>query len=530
MPLDARYLSALLDELRPKLIGAKIDKIRQPERDELIFALRGDGRYNLLISAGAGDARMHLTEAEYENPAAPPMFCMLLRKHISGARISALEQPEGERAVIFSLSGFDVFGEPSVQKLAVEMMGRNSNVVLIDAEGIIIDCMRRVDPEMSPRRPVLPGLRYHLPPRPENGEIGLPPLLRREVEYRGSDAFLAEPPQPTLLRDADERAKDFTFCEILQYGAEFTNEQMNSYSELLDKYYTRRASEERSRSRSSALVRTIKNALSRTERRIEAQRNELTAAADREYLRECGDIIMANLHSMQNGDEKLIAEDFYRSGDELVMREIALDVRKSPQANAAKHYKDYARAKNAEKILSEQITSGEAEAQYLKSVLTELAHVTTERELDEIRRELVTSGYVKAEKTQTKQKIKPTAPRRYETVTGADILVGRNNTQNDELTFKTAYKSDLWLHVKDRHGSHVVLRTEGNTPQDNEILEAAEIAAYFSESRDDLHVAVDYCLVKRVKKPPGAKPGMVIYTDFKTVLVTPRDPEAEVKS
>ncbi|MDR0906836.1 MAG: NFACT family protein [Oscillospiraceae bacterium] len=521
MPLDAKYLSALLAELTPELIGAKIDKIRQPERDEIILALRGDTRRNLLISTGAADARLHFTDAEYENPAAPPMFCMLLRKHISGARITEVFQPEGERAVIFSLAGFDTLGEPEEKRLAVELMGRNSNIILIDAEGIIIDCFRRVDTEMSPRRPVLPGLAYHLPPQPERGNLGFSPLIAREIEYRGSDAFLSQPPVPTLLREPEGKLRDFAFCEILQYERALECVTEQSFSALLERFYTRRAAEERSRSRSSALVKTVKNALSRAERRVASQREELAAAGNREYARECGDIITANIHRMYKGDEILVAEDFYNGGE----REIPLDIRKTPQANAAKYYKDYTRAKNAERILTEQIAAGEREADYLQSVVAELNLIATERELDDIRRELIGSGYVKPEKTQSRQKVKPTAPRRFTSTGGAEILVGRNNTQNDELTFKAAFKTDIWLHVKARHGSHVILRTGGNAPADADIAEAASLAAYYSEAREDTRAAVDYCPVKYVKKTPGAKPGMVIYTDYKTVAAAPREPE-----
>ncbi|MDR0838811.1 MAG: NFACT family protein [Oscillospiraceae bacterium] len=519
MPLDAVYLSALLAELTPELIGAKIDKIRQPERDEIILALRGETRRNLLISAGAADARIHFTDAEYENPAAPPMFCMLLRKHISGARITQVFQPEGERAAIFTLSGFDAFGEPEEKKLAVELMGRNSNIILIDAEGIILDCLRRVDTESSPRRPVLPGLIYRLPPQPERGGLGRSPLIAREIEYRGSDDFLSRAPVPTLLCEPDGKARDFTFCEILQYGNAIGCVPEESFSALLERFYTRRAAEERSRGRASSLTKTVKNALARTERRVAAQREELAAAGNREYFRECGDLITANFYRMNKGDEKLIAEDFY--GGDGVLREIPLDIRKNPQQNAAKYYKDYTRAKNAEKILTERISDGEGEARYLESVLAELELSSGERELDEIRRELVTSGYVKADRTKQKQKVKPTSPRRYVTENGFEVLVGRNNTQNDELTFKTAFKTDIWLHVKARHGSHVILRARGETPGDADIAEAAALAAYFSQARGETRAAVDWCLVKHVKKQPGAHPGMVFYTDYRTVAVAP---------
>ena len=553
MPFDAIYLTALLEELRGDLVGAKIDKIRQPERDEIILALRldkrrlsslasdegapassleggTDVRRNLLISAGASDARLHFTAADYENPAAPPMFCMLLRKHLIGAKIIAVQQPEGERMAMLTLAGHNAFGEVEEKKLVAEMMGRNSNIILVDAEGIIVDCLRRTDMDASPRRPVLPGLRYHLPPKPENGEVGVAPLIRREIEFRGSSDFLLELPRPVLLREQDGKIRDFTHCIIMQYGESVICEPAASFSELLERFYTRRAAEERGRSRASALTKTVRNALARTERRTGAQREELATAGNRDYLRECGDLITANFHNMKTGDERLVALDFYaeqkvQPNGELAQptRTIKLDVRKSPQANAARYYKDYTRAKNAEKILGGQIAAGEREADYLRSVLVELTQITTERELDDVRRELVGAGYVKAEKTLTRQRVKPTAPRVFTSRDSAEILVGRNNTQNDELTFKTAFKSDIWLHVKARHGSHVILRTGGGTPSDASIEDAAALAAYYSEARDDARVAVDYCAARYVKKPAGAKPGVVIYTDYKTVLVKPKE-------
>ena len=528
MPLDAIYLSALLEEMSDELIGMRIDKIRQPERDEIILALRGETRRNLLISAGAGDARLHFTTSEYENPAAPPMFCMLLRKHITGARISAVEQPPGERVAIFSLAGRNSFGEPEEKKLAVELVGRNSNVILVDAEGLVVDCLRRVDPESS-RRPVMPGLRYHLPPKPEHGGLGFSPLIRREIEFRGSEEFLAMQRVPTLLREPEGKLRDFTFCEILQYKGALVCERAGSFSELLERFFTRRAAEERSRSRSSALTKNVKNALSRTERRLEVQRNELAAAGDRDYLRECGDLITANFHAMHKGDEVLIAADYYADAQVgETTRAIKLDARKTPQANAARYYKDYNRAKTAERVLAEQITRGESEAEYLRSVVAELSLINSERELDEIRRELIGTGYVRADRSQSRQKVKPVAPRRFVTESGAEILVGRNNVQNDELTFKTAFRSDVWLHIKTLHGSHVILRTGGVEANEADVLEAAAFAAYYSEARDEARAAVDYCLVKHVKKPSGAKPGMVIYTDYKTVLVRPKAPEGEL--
>ncbi|MDR2420748.1 MAG: NFACT family protein [Oscillospiraceae bacterium] len=579
MPLDAVFLTAALREMEPGIIGARAEKIRQPERDEIVLSLKGGARGNLLISAGASDARVHFTRADYENPPSPPMFCMLLRKHLSGARITALTQPRGERVVIFSFSRSGTLGEPEEKKLAVELMGRGSNIALIAADGIIIDCLRRVDAETAPRRPVLPGLLYRLPPpqgkadpfelsrgdweraldaAPAEARIekwmnsafyALSPLICREIAFRaygsadvaasearerdGGSALAARAEEllaaaregggePYMLIGKDGAARDFSYTEITQYGDAVKAEREAGFSELLERFYTRRASEARMKTRASALTRAVKNARARAGRRVSAQREELAAAGNRDYLRECGDLIMANIRGIRKGEDTLAAEDLF--SPESAARIIPLDARLTPQANAAKYYKDYAKARNAEKILKERIELGERETDYLGSVLVELELASNERELDEIRGELIEAGYVKPEKTHKKQQKKKQtyAPRRYISSGGREILVGRSNMQNDELTFKTAYKTDVWLHVKARHGSHVILRAEGKTPEEADIAEAASLAAYFSEARGETRAAVDWCLARYVKKPQGAKPGMVIYTDYKTVAAVPK--------
>ncbi|MDR0862944.1 MAG: NFACT family protein [Oscillospiraceae bacterium] len=588
MPLDAICLSAVLAELRPRVVGSRIDKLQQPERDELILTLRGDETVKLLISVGAGDARLHLTETAMENPAQPPMFCMLLRKHLTGARVISLEQEPCERVVTFTLKTSDAMGDPTEKRLILELMGRNSNIILADEDGRVIDCVRRVDEEMSARRQVLPGLFYRLPPPQEKrdpfatsrGEFfaeltranqgktidawlldtftAISPLIARELSYRAygdidarlEAAVTADNGEklynqynslitaakalsftPTLLHDASGKPSDFSYTDITQYGALYTVSQERDFSALLESYYTKRANETRARQRGSALSHSIKNARSRTARKLEAQRAELTATQDREFLRQSGDIIMANLHVMRKGQSLLRAEDFY-GAEEGAEREIRLNPLKTPQENAAKYYKEYTKAKTAEAVLNTQISAGERELAYLDSVLQELATAETERDLAEIRRELEDTGYIKAKKPDKgakkskpskKPKSQASSPREYRTASGQLIRVGRNNTQNDELT-KSARYSDVWFHVQKRHGSHVILTPEA-AASEADILEAAAIAAYYSEARDDTRVAVDYCSPKNVKKPSGARPGMVIYNEYKTVIVAPRSPD-----
>ncbi|MDR3210228.1 MAG: NFACT family protein [Oscillospiraceae bacterium] len=574
MPLDAIFLSALVPELDATLRGMRVDKVRQPERDMLVLHLRGDVSRKLLLSAGRSDARLHLTDAELENPAAPPMFCMLLRKHLTGARILSLTQPEYERCAVLTFAAPTAMGEPEEKKLILELMGRGANLILTDGEGLILDCVYRADAESS-ERPVLPGLRYRMPPIPPRKSamtqtrdmwlaaaatapggmplekwlvtnyLALSPLICREISYRayadvdvtadaarridGGAKFAACASDlterarrgeftPCLLVDSNGVPRDFSYTEITQYENALTPERADDLSALLDAFFTRKSAEARAKTRAAELTRSVRSAGERGARRVSSQREFLAEKAERAYVRECGELIIANLHTLKQGMPELAAEDYYRGGTRI----IPLNTQKTPQANAAKYFKDYTKAKRAEQSLSEQLAKGEAELEYLASVLSELALAETERELGDIRRELTDSGYVKRPKT--REKVKPQAPRRFTARSGAEILVGRDNTQNDALTFRQAFKTDVWLHVKARHGSHVILRANGKTPDEADVLDAARLAAYYSEARGDGRAAVDHCLVKYVKKPPGAKPGMVIYTDYKTVSAVPGIP------
>jgi predicted ribosome quality control (RQC) complex YloA/Tae2 family protein len=323
--------------------------------------------------------------------------------------------------------------------------------------------------------------------------------------------------------------RDFTYTEIGQYDGARICERETDFSALLERFFTRRASAERVRQRTAALTRGIRNSRDRAARKIENQREELRATASREYLRESGDIITVNLHEMRRGQALLRAEDFYRGGE----REIRLDPLKTPQENAARYFKEYTKAKNAETALTRQIESGERELEYLESVLAEIADAESERDIAEIRRELEETGYLKARRSERpprgkkdKRRAPPEgAPREFVSASGFKIRVGRNNTQNDALV-RASFKTDIWLHVQKRHGSHVVIAANGGTPDEATILQAAALAAYHSEAREDTRAAVDYCPVRHVKKPTGARPGMVIYSDYLTVYVAPRQTES----
>ena len=560
MPLDSVTVSALAAELRGLITGAKIDKVQQPERDTLILSLHGQGGgMKLVLCGGVGNARAHLTEASYENPERPPMFCMLLRKHLCGARITALEQPERERILLFRVDGYDELGAPTKKTLALEMIGRGTNLILIGADGRIIDCLRRVDSDMSALRQVLPGLIYRLPLQqskpdpfvlspqerraillardpavpPEKWLLQsfscLSPLVCRELAFRcggNADALpecldalvesvTAGEYTPWMILE-DGRPKDFSFLRIRQYGDAAQGEAYPSFSALLDAFYTRRSRAEDMRRRTAALRKTVKNALDRTQRKLTTQQEELAQTRNREEKRRWGELITANLYrAPRTGASAMTVEDFYAEGMPLVT--IPLDPLRSPQQNAAAYFREYAKAKTAEQYLTRLIAENRQAAAYLSSVLDEIERAVGESDIADIRRELTDTGYIRARRT-GKEKQRPTAPLRFRSETGFEILVGRNNLQNDLLTTKTAGKNDLWLHVQKRHGSHVIIRCGGAEVDDATIRAAAALAAYHSQASGGGKVPVDVTRVKNLKKPAGALPGMVIYTEYSTVV------------
>ena len=576
MPLDALCLSGVVHELQNALSGAKIDKIYQPSRDEVVLALRAPaGNVKLLLSANPSHPRAHLTQISRENPDKPPMFCMLLRKHLSGARLLELVQPPMERVVDLRLEALDELGDRVERRLVLEAMGRRSNLILLDGEGRIMDCLRRVDSAMSARRQVLPGLFYRLPPAqeklapssldraalesalaaaPEESQAdkwlldtfgGLSPLICRELAFRAGGATDARLHQmgeggrsrlldelEGLLRSVQENSftpvmlekeghpSDFTFQPISQYGPAVSCVPFPSFSALLDRFYEQRENQERVHQRGQDLIRSVTNARDRAARKIGLQEQELAATRDRERLRQFGDIITSNLHAMEKGMSRLTAADFY--DPECPQIHIPLDPLLTPQQNAAKYYKEYNKAKTAESILTLQLEKGRRDLDYLNSVLEAIALAEGERDLQEIRQELTDTGYLRRpSKARDRGKRVASKPMEFRSSSGLRISVGKNNTQNDLLTTKQAFKSDLWFHTQKIHGSHVILWTEGGQPDLTSIQEAAQLAAWFSQGRESGKVAVDYTPVKYVKKPGGARPGMVVYTTYETAYVAP---------
>lgn len=567
MPFDAIFLQSVAAELAPQLLGARIDKIHQPSRDTVLLLLRG--REKLLLSANVNRPRIHLTQASFENPAQPPMFCMLLRKHLCGARLAGLTQPPAERSIDLAFDCTDEMGVPCRKHLILELMGRNSNLILTGGDGRIIDCLRRVDFEMSELRQVLPGLFYHEPPSqgkliptaveqrdiyeklseidtPKRADkwlldtfAGISPLIARELVFRfcgevdadlltlDGERFAAHLARefsamlggkPVMLLRGDEPA-DFSYRSIGQYGALMTQTPFESFSALLDAFYTQTDHADRMRQKSQTLRKTVTTLYERALRKLEIQKQEHEATLDREHLRRQGDIVTANLHAISRGQTVLRAVNFY---DEAMCEiDIPLKPNLSPQQNAARYYKEYTKAKHAEKILDEQIARGEVETQYLGAVLDELSRAENERDLNEIRAELEQGGYVRPTDRRKQSKQPPSKPMEFTSSDGYRIFVGRNNRQNDQLSLKTARRDDLWLHVQKFHGTHVVIACAGEQPPDETITEAAILAAYYSQAREGQNVPVDVTPVRFLRKPNGAKPGMVVYDRYRTVLVTP---------
>ncbi len=579
MALDAVCLRAVIEELRPQLLDLRVDKVQQPSRDQVILLLRGSRR--LLLNAGAGSPRIHFTELLRDNPAEPPMFCMLLRKYLVGGRVESLTQPGMERSAELTLRVTDEFGRESRRTLVLEAIGRRSNLILLDEERRIIDCLRRVDSEMSPERQVLPGLFYELPPthekrpftegdeadfraalaaanpeRPADAFLldtyfGLSPLVARELVFQaagdsGKRVYELTEAQETALWQAvlslrqrvedgdfqpiclyrDGKPAEFSYLPIRQYGDLMENREMESFSALMDVFYESREREERTRQRGQDLIRSVTSARDRCRRKLAQQRQEFAKCQDRDQLRISGELITANLYRMERGQTKLTAENYYDPDCREIT--IPLDPLLTPQQNAAKYYKRYTKARTAEKYLTEQMALAERDEAYLESVLEELRQAETEQDFLDIRAELRENGFLKRSGKEKKELKRATKPREFRTSGGWRVLVGRNNRQNDQLTTKTADYRDLWLHTQKIHGSHVILCCQGQAVPEEDLLQAARLAAYFSQAKDSANVPVDCAAVRYVKKPAGARPGMVTYTNARTLYVTPE--EAEVKA
>lgn len=578
MSLDGIVIRSIVHELNNEILEGKVDKIYQPEEDEILLNIRAKGKnHKLLISASSNNPRIYLSNYTKSNPISPPMFCMLLRKHLQGGRITNIMQSDMDRIVHIDIQSFDELGILSTKTLIIEIMGRHSNIILLDKESNkILDSVKRVTPDISSVRLVFPGVLYTQPPSQDklnpllinkesmlnklddNNEgvpvfkfiyktyTGISPLIAREICYktnidesskigalRKSDLDslfttfsglinqinLNQYTPTMIINEKENKVLAFSAIDINQYG-DFNKKQLNSVSELLEEYYETRDRLDRIKQRSSSLKKLISTKLDRAQKKLSKQQEELLTAEKREKYKIHGDLITANIFRIEQGQHEVEVENFYSELNEPL--KIKLDPRLTPSQNAQKKYKKYAKLKTAYAFMSKEIVKTKGEIEYLEHILVSIDNCSRVTELEEIREELIDEGYIrKSSKKKNKKQNTQSDPRHYISSDGYDMYVGKNNKQNDYLTLKFASKNDIWLHTKDIPGSHVIIKTNGEEIPPQTIKEAALLAAYYSKGKMSSNVPVDYAERKNVRKPNGAKLGMVIYENNNTIYVTP---------
>jgi len=567
MAFDAGMLAAVTCELEKKILGSKVDKVFQPEKDEIILFLRSfGGNTKLLLSAAAGASRVNITTAQKENPMTPPMLCMLLRKHLCGSRISAVRQLGFERAMEIEFDGRDELEYACKKYLVIEIMGTYSNIILLDGDKKIINAMKLVDFSMSNKRRILPGMLYEAPPQQEKKSdpltadkdgfiqkaaesegkkasdfilesyFGISPLIASEIAFRSScptvDAGSAEKLWsafsevidivrnrefvPTLLL-RDGKPHDFSFTEIRKQKN--NSETRESFGELIDEYYLLKDRTERQKRHAADILRLLTNAEARISKKLRLFESDLAKCEERKKYKLFGDVITASIYKIPRGVKKITLDNYYSDPPEPI--EVTLDERLSPADNAQKYYKMYSKSKTAKEETEKQKKLAHEELAYIDTVFDALTKADTESDFQEIRRELCSAGYASKMQKNALKKTIPSKPMAFKTTEGLRVLCGKNNIQNDDLTFKTASKGDIWFHAKNVPGSHVILFTNGVEPADSDYTEAAMIAAYYSKGREGEKVAVDYTPVKNMRKPAGSKPGFVTYKTYNTAYVTP---------
>ena len=576
MPFDGIVTAAVVHELNTLLSDGRIDKVYQPDPQDIVLSVhRGKDKYKVLLSANSSDARIQLMSQTPPNPPQPPSFCMLLRKHIHGARIRQVIQIDSERIVEFHLDSFNELGYPVTKKLIVEIMGKHSNITLVnDENGRILDAIKKISFDVNRYRQLLPGMPYVYPPKQEKTSVyelekeafeeaikGSPGRVSKALvnSVMGFSTFFAislcsqarvddDAPcsslstgeidrmwrvfcnyvqsmregeyTPTVWLNDEKAPVDFHCFDRRDYSAVYEARRFDSIGEAEEYYYRQKRTTNTLRQRSSDLERVLKNALVKLYLKKSKLAEDLLRAENADEFRLKGELLFANLHLLRPGQSSAQLEDYY-SGKPV---DIALDPRLSPSENAQKYYKKYNKLKTAQVQKDIQLKETEKEIEYLEATAQLLENAEEFSDISQIRSELISGGYIRRKNTGPRQKPAVTPPHEYRTSEGFRILAGRNNVQNDQLTLKTASGKDLWFHTKDIPGTHVILFTEGKTPSDRSLAEAAAIAAYYSKGKMSDNVPVDYCLVKYVRKPNGAKPGMVIFDHNRTLYVNPALP------
>lgn len=576
MAMDGIAVKCTAFECNQLLQNARMDKIYQPEQDEIVLVLRTDGgNVRLVLSASANHARVHLTQQKKENPMQAPFFCMLLRKHLIPSRLVRITQQDFERVLILEFACTTELGDPTTKYLIAELMGRHSNLIFTEQDGRIIDSVKHIDARISSVRQVLPGLMYQGAPsqhkknpltatveelscllaqedRPLQKLLlqtytGLSPLACREIAFRISgncDVTTGALPQnapaqiadffaqirenrfqPTLVMDGD-KSIEFAAFPPTQYQGAYTLLHPATFSDTLERYYAARDVDQRQHQRAAAMEKMISNFIERCSKKCNIYRQTIKDASDKELQKQLGDLIMANAYQIRPGDSSLTVSNFYAPDNAEIT--IRLDPQKTTAQNAQRCYTRYTKQKTAEKMAQEQLTASLAELEYLESVQQFLENAKTPSELSELRDELHSQGYLAKGSKGKRQKQKRVKPRIFRSSDGFLIYVGKNNLQNDAITFQLSRSRDLWLHTKNIPGSHTLI-VRGNAQEipDRTVEEAAMLCALHSKAKNGVKIPVDYTECKNVKKIPGAKPGMVIYDHFNTAYVTPNPALAE---
>lgn len=574
MALDGIFLKTIKIELEKNIIDSRVEKIYQPSKDEILISLRGNGvSKKLLINSGSNNSRIHFTELNIESPQTPPMFCMLLRKYIGSAKVKSIEQLNLDRVIYINFETINEIGDLTNIKLAVEIMGKHSNIILINSKNKIIDSIKRITADISTIRQVLPNSTYNYPPTQDKLNIietntndildkiymppistldkkliktieGISPIVAKEISYYVSKEnniynnnlsndmkdklrFYINTIKSNISNNKfdfnliieDNNPKDFSFIDIQQYNIPIITKKFNSPSKLLEYFYKEKDNIIRTKQKAKDLFKFIMKTLEKISKRIEIQNKKLIECEQKDKFKLYGELIISNIFMINKGDKKVYIDNYYE--DPITKIEINLEPELSPQKNAEKYFNKYKKLITAEKIAKSIIKKSKTELEYINSVFDSLARSANESDIIEIRQELFEQGYLKQQNKLKNKNIKPKPPLKFISSDGYTILCGRNNKQNDYLTLKQAKKHDIWLHTKDIPGSHVIIITNNDDIPFSTIKEAAIVAAVNSKAANSSKVLVDYTQIKNVKKPNGAKPGMVIFDNNKTIYINP---------